>query len=152
MRFRAAAAAAAFAAWPVAAAEPLQVVDVLCAGAGAEERAHLAEEVLGATVELEFYRGTRGEGVTRVDVLFDPVDAPIGPFAILTDGPICRLTVPPGDYRVYTWHDGNARPTRARIPGQSRPVRIALGFPEERGEDPYLVPVANDLHPENDPS
>lgn len=126
-------------------AHPLQTVDVLCGGVAAEERQHLAREVRGATVQLEFYVGTQGQHVRDVDVLFSPIDAPVAAFGIVTEGPVCLVQLPAGRYRVYTWFNGHARSTEAVIrKGAAQPIRITLGFPADRGSDPFLVPVAQD--------
>lgn len=136
---------AALAAAPALAfANPLEKIDVLCGGAAAEERQRLAAEVRAATIQLEFYAGTKGDYVKDVDVLFSPIEAPVAAFGIVTDGPVCLVELPPGKYRVYTWFNGHARSTLATISTPADPVRVALGFPAERGSDAFLVPVAND--------
>lgn len=141
---RLAAALLALAALPAAAANPLETIDVLCGGTATEERARLEKEVIGATVVLEFYSGTKGQYVADVDVLFSPLDAPIPAFGIVTGAPVCLIELPPGDYRVYTWYNGHARSTTATVPrsGSRALVRISLGFPQERGNDAFLVPVS----------
>lgn len=124
-------------------ANPLETIDVLCGGTSPEERKRLASEVRGASVALEFYSGTQGQYVADVDVLFAPLAAPIPAFGIVTAGPVCLLELPPGEYRVYTWFNGHARSTTASIPpnGAKSLVRVTLGFPQERGNDAFLVPV-----------
>lgn len=135
---------AALAAAP-AAAHPLHTIDVLCGGVAAEERQRIAREVRGATIELEFFSGTRGDYVSDVDVLFSPIDAPVAPFGIVTDGPVCLLELPPGEYRVHTWFNGHSRSTRAIIAKSAgSPVRVSLGFPLDRGSDAFLVPVMDE--------
>lgn len=129
---------------PALAAHPLQTIDVLCGGVASEERQRLAGEVRGATIELEFFSGTKGNYVAEVDVLFSPIEAQTAAFGIVTDGPVCLVELPPGKYRVYTWFNGNARSTTATIERGQQLVRVSLGFPEERGADPFLVPVANE--------
>ena len=124
---------------------PLQTIDVLCGGVAKDERQRLAGEVRGATVELEFFSGTQGNYVADVDVLFSPIEAEVAAFGIVTDGPVCLVELPPGKYRVYTWFNGNARSTTATIPAtRGALARISLGFPAERGNDAFLVPVANE--------
>ena len=118
---------------------------MLCGGANAEERAGLEKEVRGASVALEFFSGTQGNYVADVDVLFTPVKAPVAAFGIVTNGPVCLLELPPGEYRVDTWFNGHSRRTTATIPAQrDRLVRIALGLPEDRGNDALLVPISHD--------
>ena len=124
---------------------PLQTIDVLCGGTAGEERQRLAKEVRGATIELEFFSGTQGNYVADVDVLFSPIEADVAAFGIVTDGPVCLLELPPGKYRVYTWFNGNARSTTVTIPTAKGALsRVSLGFPAERGNDAFLVPVANE--------
>jgi hypothetical protein len=124
-------------------ANPLETIDVLCGGTGAEERAGLEREVRAASVALEFFSGTRGNYVADVDVLFTPVKAPVAAFGIVTNGPVCLVELPPGEYRVDTWFNGHARSTRAVIPAKREQlVRVALGFPEDRGNDALLVPIS----------
>ena len=136
-------AAAALALAAPAFGNPLETVDVLCGGTGAEERAGLEKEVRAASVSLEFFSGTRGNYVADVDVLFTPVKAPIAAFGIVTNGPVCLLELPPGEYRVDTWFNGHSRRTTAIVPAQrDRLVRVSLGFPEDRGNDAFLVPVS----------
>ena len=126
-------------------ANPLETIDILCGGAGAEERAGLEKEVRAASVSLEFFSGTQGNYVADVDVLFTPIDAPADAFGIVTNGPVCLLELPPGDYRVNTWFNGHARSTQATIPAKrNQLVRVSLGFPEERGNDAFLVPVSHE--------
>jgi hypothetical protein len=138
-------AALAMAAAPAFAANPLETVDILCGGTAAEERAGLEKEVRAASVSLEFFSGTRGTYVADVDVLFTPINAPISAFGIVTNGPVCLLELPPGEYRVDTWFNGHSRSTRAVIPQQrDRLVRVSLGFPEDRGKDAFLVPVSHE--------
>lgn len=128
---------------PALAANPLETVDVLCGGIAAEEAERLAAEVRGATISLEFFSGTRGNYVKDVDVLFTPDNAPIEAFGIVTDGPRCLLELPPGAYRVDTWFNGHSRRTSAVIPvSRTVPIRISLGFPEDRGNDALLVPIS----------
>lgn len=128
---------------PAFAANPLETVDVLCGGTAPEEAERLAGEVLGATISLEFFSGTRGNYVKDVDVLFTPVHAPIEAFGIVTDGPRCLLELPPGEYRVDTWYNGHSRRTSAVISAsRSAPVRVSLGFPEDTGSDAMLVPIS----------
>ena len=123
-------------------ANPLETVDVLCGGMSADEADRLGKEVRAATVSLEFYSGTRGNYVSDVDVLFTPVKAPLEAFGIVTSGPRCLVELPPGEYVVNTWFNGNARETRATIPANRNGlVRVTLGFPEEAGKDAFLVPV-----------
>lgn len=127
---------------PAAFANPLETIDILCGGAGSEERTRLEKEVRLASVALEFFSGTRGNYVADVDVLFTPIQAPVAAFGLVTDGPVCLVELPAGEYRVDTWFNGHARSTRATIPAQrDRLVRISLGFPEDRGHDAYLVPT-----------
>lgn len=143
MRCSIAMAAVALAAAPAFAANPLETVDLLCGGMAAEESQRLASEVRGATIALEFFSGTRGQHVADVDVLFTPLKAPIGAFGIVTDGAQCLLELPPGEYRVDTWFNGHSRSTRAVIPARrGAPVRVSLGFPEDRGTDALLVPLS----------
>ena len=142
--FSMAAAAAALCCAP-AFANPLETIDILCGGTGSEERSRLEKEVRDASVALEFYSGTRGNYVADVDVLFTPVNAPVAAFGIVTNGPVCVLELPPGEYRVNTWFNGHARSTTATIPAKrDRLVRVSLGFPEDRGNDALLVPVIHD--------
>ena len=137
--------AATLACAPAFAAHPLETIDVLCGGTGAEERATLAKEVRAASLALEFFAGTRGNYVADVDVLFTPLQAPVEAFGIVTNGPVCLLELPPGEYRVDTWFNGHARRTTATIPARSeRLVRVSLGFPEDRGNDALLVPISHE--------
>ena len=135
-------------------ADPLQTIDVLCGGVEPEERERLTQEVRGATIELEFFSGTRGDYVADVDVLFSPIDAPVAAFGIVTTGPVCLLELPPGEYRVHGWFNGHARSTVATI-GKAQAkrglLRVSLGFPVDRGDDPFLVPVLDDRSPERKP-
>ena len=126
-------------------ANPLETIDVLCGGTAAEERAGLEKEVRAASVSLEFFSGTKGNYVADVDVLFTPLQAPAEAFGIVTNGPVCLLELPPGEYRVNTWFNGHARSTTATIPAKrERLVRVSLGFPEDRGTDALLVPISHD--------
>ena len=127
-------------------ANPLETIDVLCGGTGADERAGLEQEVRAASVSLEFFSGTQGNYVADVDVLFTPLANPAEAFGIVTNGPVCLLELPPGEYRVNTWFNGHARGTTATIPARREQlVRVSLGFPEERGSDALLVPVSHEL-------
>jgi len=73
------------------------------------------------------------------------VRAPIAAFGIVTNGPVCLLELPPGEYRVDTWFNGHSRRTTATIPAQrDRLVRVSLGFPEDRGNDAFLVPISHE--------
>ena len=130
--------------WMPAFANPLETIDILCGGTAAEERANLEKEVRAASVALEFFSGTRGNYVADVDVLFTPLQAPVEAFGIVTNGPVCLLELPPGEYRVDTWFNGHARSTKATIPARrDQLVRVSLGFPEDRGNDALLVPVSH---------
>lgn len=121
---------------------PLETVDVLCGGTAAEERAHLLHEVVGATLSLEFAVAEPGAYVADVDVLFTPVNAPIGAFGIVAGGPVCLLELPHGEYRIDAWFNGHSRSARALIaPGTGAPIRVAVDFPEHRGSDALLVPA-----------
>ena len=140
----AALAALLLAAMPALAANPLETIDVLCGGMASEEVERVRKEVRAASIVLEFYSGTKGNYVADVDVLFTPVGAALEPFGIVTSGPHCLVELPPGEYRVDTWFNGNQRSTRATIPAtRGSPVRVTLGFPEEPGKDAFLVPVAD---------
>ena len=140
-----AAGALAWATSAAAFANPLETIDVLCGGTAAEEREGLQREVRAASVSLEFFSGTRGNYVADVDVLFTPIKAPVAAFGIVTNGPVCLLELPPGEYRVDTWFNGHSRRTTATIPAKSdRLVRVSLGFPEDRGNDAFLVPISHD--------
>ena len=140
-----AAAALALSLTPALARNPLETIDVLCGGTGAEERAGLEKEVRAASVALEFFSGTKGNYVADVDVLFTPIDAPVEAFGIVTNGPVCLVELPPGEYRVNTWFNGHSRITTATIPAKrDRLVRVSLGFPEDRGNDAFLVPTSHD--------
>jgi hypothetical protein len=139
-------AALAWASMPAFAAKPLETIDVLCGGADAEERAGLEREVRAASVALEFFSGTKGNYVADVDVLFTPLSAPVEAFGIVTNGPVCLLELPPGEYRVNTWFNGHSRTTTATIPAKrDRLVRVSLGFPEDRGSDALLVPTSHSM-------
>lgn len=130
---------------PAAFANPLETIDILCGGAGGEERTRLEREVRLASVALEFFSGTRGNYVADVDVLFTPIKAPVAAFGLVTDGPVCLVELPAGEYRVDTWFNGHARSTTAIIPAQrDRLVRVSLGFPEDRGHDAFLVPITHE--------
>jgi hypothetical protein len=145
MRKRTVAAAALALACVPALANPLDTIDVLCGGTGAEERAGLEKEVRAASVALEFFSGTRGHYVADVDVLFTPLKAPAEAFGIVTSGAVCLLELPPGEYRIDTWFNGHSRRTTATIPAQrGRLVRVSLGFPEDRGNDALLVPISHE--------
>ena len=123
-------------------ANPLETIDVLCGGTGAEERAGLEKEVRAASVALEFFSGTKGNYVADVDVLFTPLNAPVEAFGIVTNGPVCLLQLPPGQYRIDTWFNGHARSTSASIAaGGAAPTRVTVAFPEDRGKDAFLVPI-----------
>ena len=123
-------------------ANPLETVDVLCGGEAIEERVRLANEVVGATISLEFAVVARSMPVTDVDILFTPVSAPIEAFGIIANGPVCLLQLPPGQYRIDAWFNGHSRSTRTTIaPNGVAPVRVAVEFPEDPGKDAFLVPA-----------
>ena len=125
-----------------AGANPLETIDVLCAGESAEERARLGREVLDATVSLEFALAERSRAVADVDVLFTPIAAPVQAFGLVANGPVCLLQLPPGQYRIDTWFNGHARSTRATVAaGGAAPLRVAVEFPDDPGKDAFLVPA-----------
>ena len=103
----------------------------VCGGVGSDERRELAQEARGANLALEFFVAGRGDYVTDVDVELTPVDGGTAALEVTADGPICYVKLPPGRYRVQASFNGVTRSARATLPARaSRPVRIALAFPE----------------------
>jgi len=104
-----------------------------CGGIGADQRRALAEQAEGANLALEFFVANRGDFVAGADVSLVPLgpDARSGALHIAADGPICYGRVAPGRYLIEASLNGATRTAQATVPaGASRPVRVAIAFPE----------------------
>ena len=100
----------------------------ICAGVGADERRELDALRPAARLELEFVTAKRGGYLAGVDLIVQRNGEPL--LHTTTDGPVCLLDGPPGEYRIEATRDGVRRSARATIAKARGMRRVVLAFPE----------------------
>jgi len=116
-----------------------QAAPLVCGGVGNDERRELAAAAQGASLSLQFSLAGRGNYIADVDVTITPARGEA--FSAKTDGPICYVQLPPGNYRVEAAYNGARKSANATVPAKGgKTVRIAMAFPPGPGDvDPAPV-------------
>ena len=104
----------------------------VCGGVGADERRALVALEAQANLALVFVTPKRGGYLADVELSLFDASAKSARFTAATDGPMCLLRVPAGNYRLEASFGGVRRTSAVAVPADAKkPVRAVFAFPGE---------------------
>lgn len=109
-----------------------QGVRWICGGAGADDRRELAALEPQANLKLLLVTEKRGGYLADVEVSLFERGAGAARVAFKSDGPICLLKAPAGNYRVQASFGGRQRAAQVMLSADPQKLlRTVLAFPAE---------------------
>ncbi|HSN21811.1 MAG TPA: hypothetical protein VLS49_14115 [Usitatibacter sp.] len=104
-------------------------VSWVCGGVGAEERQALDVLRPKSRLEVLFVTAKRGGYLSDVDLTVSRNGERV--LQVASEGPVCLLDAPPGNYRIEGTRDGVTRTARATLAASGGMRRVVLAFPDE---------------------